>query len=149
MADATNAPGVKQGAGQPVIPGDAAKKVGDGGKAAAEADQAAPGFTGSGAPPKDAEPEEPRSTFGKDDLDTLPLGTEPADDQGAEEEDYVREEPKPVNHGVVQDNVSEPGVQSTHYPDGSESVHDPAAIAEEKAAEAEALEAAEPDVADD
>jgi hypothetical protein len=113
MADATSAPGVKAGAGEPILPGDAA-------------------LTGSGAPASD----------------TLPEGAipPPADEAGAEveaEEEYVREEPKTVNAGVVQDNVTEPGVQRTTQADGSESVHHTGGVDPEAEDDAEVDDEAE------
>lgn len=102
--DATDAPEVETGAGQPTLPGDVA----------ADADT----FTGSGAPPADG-PEE----------DVSAPGAEP----NVEEEPTVTGSGAPVapstfgGHGtphVVQDNVSEPGVQkTTNLVDGSESRH--------------------------
>jgi hypothetical protein len=51
--------------------------------------------------------------------------TDPAAPEGTPVDDVDEQpEPKPVGHGVVQDNVSEPGVQHTYQVDEDGSVTD-------------------------
>lgn len=64
-------------------------------------------LTGSGAPAPDAE---------------LPDVDAPgAEDEAVEDEPYEHKEPTPVGHGIVQDNVTRPGVQTTTHVDTGES----------------------------
>jgi hypothetical protein len=110
-AKAAAAENLKTGAAQPTIPGDA---VGDTTTKVA-ADQAAQPetpLTGSGAPGD----VEPLTGSG------APADADEAMGGEAEDEPYVQPEPT-LAAGVVQDNVSEPGVQRTLQSDGTESVH--------------------------
>ena len=87
-------------------------------EAAARAAEPATAFTGSGAPADDAAPTVPPA----EELGTTEPGVGAAPDEPAESEPVP--EPVPVGHGVVQDYVSEPGVETTHQVDGAGDVTD-------------------------
>lgn len=143
MPDATDAPEVKQGAGQPVLPGDAAAaaRAGEGAHAKttppegatdtigdtttkAQAVAGPGGLVGSGRP-ADGEGFTGSGEPGDGAPDVNAPGLEPSDPNEPIEEATGatgHPEPRPVGHSIIQDNVSEPGVQRTHYADGTETV---------------------------
>lgn len=153
-AQAAAAENLAQGAAQPSLPGDAehehaadAALTGSGAMQGGENDQRGPA-SGSPTHAPGADGGEIPDEFIGNTAGILDVadGTDEDDD---EDEDAPAEqpEPTPVNHGVVQDNVTEPGVQRTITPDG-ETTHDEAAAAADDAEAAASRNDTDPDDAE-
>lgn len=146
MTEATKAPEVKQGAGQPTVPGD--DGLTDAQRAAAKAAEPATPLTGSGVPAPEATGDT-ATEVAREEAYKETVEKDSAPDESAEEQhaNLAAGQPpttddvppvvqtddrrlggkggaQPVNHQVTQDNVTEPGKQKTIDAEGNATTHE-------------------------